>query len=87
MRVYDEVSLIYFLEHQQQLFPEKVAETLEEADDFLDMCMAYVAKNLKDVRAYFEETGADIEGMSNEELKEMSEVFSLPDGRFLIVEG
>ena len=31
--------------------------------------------------------GADISGMSDDELIEQSEVFSLPSGRFLIVEG
>jgi hypothetical protein len=38
------------------------------------------------VRAYFKEEGTDIAGMSLEELKDASEVFALPDGRFLIVE-
>lgn len=86
MRTYDEECLVYFLEHQEQLLPERVAETLEEADEFLEDCMAVVAKNLKEVRDYFDDQGADIAGMSNEELKEASEVFVLPSGRFLIVE-
>ena len=76
----------YFLEHQLQLFPETVAETPEEAEEFLEDCMAVVCKNIKEVRAYFEEEGADIAGMSNEELQEAEEVFALPDGRYLIVE-
>lgn len=86
MRTYDEECLTYFLEHQEQLLPERVAETLEEADEFLEDCMAVVAKNMKEVRDYFDDQGADIAGMSNEELKEASEVFALPSGRFLIVE-
>lgn len=86
MRTYDEECLEYFLEHQEQLLPERVAETLEEADEFLEDCMAVVAKNMKEVREYFDDQGADIAGMSNEELKEASEVFTLPSGRFLIVE-
>lgn len=86
MRTYDEECLEYFLEHQEQLLPERVAETLEEADEFLEDCMAVVAKNIKEVRDYFDDQGADIAGMSNEELKEASEVFALPSGRFLIVE-
>lgn len=86
MRTYDEECLAYFLEHQEQLLPERVAETLEEADEFLEDCMAVVAKNIKEVRDYFDDQGADIAGMSNEELKEASEVFALPSGRFLIVE-
>ena len=60
---------------------------MEEAADFLEDCMAVVCKNMKEVRAYFEEEGADIAEMSSEELKEASEVFALPDGRFLVVEG
>ena len=49
--------------------------------------MAVVCKNVKEVREYFEDTGADISGMSNNELLDQSEVFELPSGRFLIVEG
>ena len=75
----------YFLEHQLQLFPETVAETPEEAEEFLEDCMAVVCKNIKEVRAYFEDEGAEIAGMSNEE-QEAEEVFALPDGRYLIVE-
>lgn len=85
MREYDDECLFYFLEHQEQLLPERIAETPEEAEEFLEDCMAIVVKNLKAVRAYFEEE-ADITGMSDEELLEASEVFALPSGRFLIVE-
>lgn len=85
MREYDEECLTYFLEHQEQLLPERIAETMEEAEEFLEDCMAVVVKNIKEVRAYFEDE-ADIAGMSNEELLEASEVFALPSGRFLIVE-
>lgn len=83
---YDEICVKYFLEHQEQILREPVAETMEEAEEFLEDCMAVVCKNIKEVRAYFEEEGADIAGMSLEELKEESEVFALPDGRFLVVE-
>lgn len=83
---YDEICVKYFLEHQEQILREPVAETMEEAEEFLEDCMAVVCKNIKEVRAYFEEEGADIVGMSLEELKEASEVFALPDGRFLVVE-
>jgi len=62
------------------------AETLEEADEFLCDCMAAVVNNADEVWEYFEEIGADVEGMSREELLEASEVFELPDGRYLIVE-
>ena len=84
---YKKEYLETFLTHQTQLFDEPVAETIEEADEFLDDCMAVVADSLRDVRDYFEENGMDIEGMSVEELEESSEVFALPGGQYLIVEG
>ena len=63
------------------------AETIEEADEFLDDCMAVVADSLRDVRDYFEENGMDTAGLTKEELLEQAEIFALPDGKFLIVEG
>ena len=87
MYVYDEECLRVFLERQEQLFDEPVAETMEEADEFLDDCMAVVVDSLEEVREYFEENGADISDMSDEELEEASEVFPLPSGQYLIVEG
>lgn len=87
MYVYDEECLKVFLKKQGQLFDEPVAETLEEADEFLDDCMAVVVDSLEEVREYFEENGADISDMSDEELEEASEVFALPSGQYLIVEG
>ena len=85
MREYDEECLMYFIEHQEQLLPERMVETLEEAEEFLEDCMAVIVKNVREVRAYFEDE-ADISGMSNDEVLEASEVFALPGGRFLIVE-
>lgn len=84
---YDDEVIEVFLEKQEQLFPEVVAETPEEAEEFLEDCMAVVCKNLREVKEYFEEAGTDIAGMSDEEILEASEVFELPSGRFLIVEG
>lgn len=84
--MYDEMCLEAFLAQQGKLFPEPVAETAEEAEEFLEDCMAVVAGNIREVRAYFEEEGVDIAGMDDEELKESQEVFALPDGRYLIVE-
>ena len=66
---------------------EPVAETMEEAEAFLEDCMAAVVDSLKEVREYFEENGMDVEGMSDEELEEAGEVFPLPGGQYLIVEG
>lgn len=84
---YDDEVIEVFLEKQEQLFPEIVAETPEEAEEFLEDCMAVVCKNLREVKEYFEEAGTDIAGMSDDEILEASEVFALPSGRFLIVEG
>ncbi len=86
MNEYDELCLKYFLENQSQLLTEKAVKNLEEAEVFLEDCMAVVCKNIKEVRSYFDDEGADIGQMSDEELKDASEVFTLPDGRFLIVE-
>lgn len=49
--------------------------------------MAAVVDSLDEVREYFEESGIDVDGMSDEELEEASEVFALPNGQYLIVEG
>ena len=87
MYEYDEEVLNTFLENQTQLFSEEVADSPETAEEFLEDCMSVVCKNLKEVRDYFDEAGTDIAGMSDDELLEQSEVFSLPSGRFLIVEG
>ena len=84
---YDDEVLEVFLEKQGQLFPENVAETPEEAEEFLEDCMAVVCKNLREVKEYFDEAGTDISGMSDEEILDACEVFELPSGRFLIVEG
>lgn len=87
MYEYDEECLKTFLKNQGQLFDEPVAETLEEAEAFLEDCMAAVVDNLDQVREYLEEEGLDVEGMSQEEIEDASEVFALPGGRYLIVEG
>lgn len=87
MDQYDQECVKYFFENQSRLFGKNILEDMEEAQEFLEDCMAVVCRNIKEVRAYLEEEGADIAEMSNEELKEASEVFALPDGRFLVVEG
>lgn len=86
MQQYDKECIEVFLRDQLKLFPEEVAASDEEAKEFLEDCMAVVCKNLKEVKAYFEDEGADISGMSLKDLEEQEEVFSLPSGRYLIVE-
>lgn len=87
MYEYDEECLKTFLKNQGQLFDEPVAETLEAAEAFLEDCMAVIVDNIGEVREFLEEEGMDVEGMSAEEMEEAAEVFALPDGRYLIVEG
>lgn len=49
--------------------------------------MAVVVDSKKEVVKYFEENGADIAGMSEEEIINQAEVFPLKKtGRYLIVE-
>ncbi len=87
MYAYDEECLKVFLKKQSQLFDEPVAENIEEAEAFLEDCMAVVVDSLDEVREYFEENGVDISDIPDEELEEESEVFALPNGQYLIVEG
>jgi len=87
MYEYDEECLKVFLKKQLQLFDEPVAESVDEAEAFLEDCMAVVVDSLKEVREYFDENGTDISDMSDEDLEEASEVFALPSGRYLVVEG
>jgi hypothetical protein len=84
---YSEECLKVFLKKQLQLFDEPVADNLEEAEAFLEDCMAVVVRSLREVREYFEENGTDISDMSDEELEDASEVFVVSGGRYLIVEG
>ena len=48
--------------------------------------MAQVFQDIEEVREYLREAGMDIEELSEEDIKEVLEVFSIPDGRYLVVE-
>lgn len=87
MSDYSEICLKTFLRDQGKLFDEPVARNMEEAEAFLEDCMAVVADSIDEVREYFEEEGVDVDGLGPDELEEASEVFPLPDGKYLIVEG
>ncbi|NLL77669.1 MAG: glyoxalase [Clostridiales bacterium] len=87
MHEYDDAVLACFLKNQKQLFPENVAETLEEAEAFLEDCMAVVVNSIQEVWEYFDEEGIDMEGANEEEILSAEEVFDIGDGRYLIVEG
>ncbi len=85
--MYSKECIEVFLKNQRQLFDEIVAETPEEAEEFLEECMAVVADDIRQVRKYLDESGADVSGMSKKDLEEACEVFPLPSGKYLIVEG
>lgn len=87
MREFDDAVLECFLDNQKQLFPEPVAETMDEAEDFLEECMAVVVNSVDEVIEFFEEEGIDMEGAMDDEILEADEVFDIGDGRYLIVEG
>ena len=80
MNEFDDAVLKCFLKKQLQLFPEKVCENEEEAEEFLLECMAVVVESIDEVWEYFEEEGLDMEGADKEE------IFAVGDGRYLIVE-
>lgn len=87
MYEYDDAVLSCFLKDQLKLFPEKVAETMEEAEEFLTDCLAVVLHSEAEVLEYFEEEGVDLEDRDADALLEIEEVFDVGDGRYLIVEG
>lgn len=84
--MFDNEVLQCFLEKQGQLFPENVAETLEEAENFLEESMAVVVDSVQEVWDYFDAAGIDMENADTDEILEADEVFDVGDGRYLIVE-
>ena len=50
MGTYDEECLEVFLKMQTQLFREEVASNMEEAEEFLEDCMAVVCENIEEVK-------------------------------------
>ena len=86
MEQYLEECAEVFLKEQGKLFDEPVAETIEEAKEFLEACFAQVFENISEVRAYLDEEGMDVSGVSDEELADELEVFAISDGRYFVVE-
>ena len=84
MHEFDDAVLECFLENQLQLFPEDVANDYEEAQEFLEDCMAVVVNSVDEVIEYFEEAGMDADP---DTVLVEAEVFDVGDGRYLIVEG
>lgn len=86
MNEYDESVLRAFLKMQYDIFDEQVAGSIEEAEEFLEDCLAVVCDTIGEVRDYFEEEGTDLYEMDDRQLMEADEVHELPDGRFLVLE-
>ena len=86
MPEYDDAVLQCFLDNQKKLFPEDVASDLEEAEAFLEDCMAVVVDSPEEVMEYFEEEGIDICELDEDSILDAEEVFEVGDGRYLIVE-
>ena len=82
MEQYLEECAEVFLKEQGKLFDE----TIEEAKEFLEDCFAQVFENISEVRAYLDEEGMDVSGVSDEELADELEVFAISDGRYFVVE-
>jgi site-specific recombinase len=76
-----------FLRDQEKLFDEPVADTIDEAKDFLEDCFAQCFDDISQVREYLSDEGMDVDSLSNEELEDELEVFKLDDGRYFVVEG
>jgi len=81
---FSELCITTFLQKQGQLFPRPVASTPEEAEEFLEDCMATVVASKKELKAYLDEIGVDMSEVDS--LEEIAEVFPLADGTYLIVE-
>lgn len=84
MQEIDNVCGEVFLREQGKLFPKPVAETVEEAMEFLEDCYASVFETKEELMEYLEEEGMDFDPSSD--ITEELEVFELPDGRLLYVE-
>ena len=85
MNEIDEMCAEVFLKDQGRLFDETVAETVDEAMEFLEDCFAQDFNSQKELRDFWREVGIDDEEMGD--ASDALEVFVLPDGRYLYVEG
>ena len=54
MEEYSEECILTFLRNQGQLFDEPVAENYDEAEAFLEDCMAAVVDSIDEVRQYLD---------------------------------
>ena len=80
----DGVCVKFFYENQERLFPKKLVQNIEEAEVFLEDCMALVFDSREELEDHMKDEGIDTSDY--EDVTEALEVFSLPDGRYLYVE-
>ena len=85
--MFDEKFIQIFLDQQEKLLGKKIFENQEDAEEFLEECMAQVCSTIAQVREYLDDAGMDVEGLTDEELLEAEEVFVIPGTGFLVVEG
>ena len=71
-----------FYKEQTKLLPKPVAESVDEAMDFLEDCLASVFDSKKELLEFLEDEGVDYD----DDISEILEVFELPDGRYMYVE-
>lgn len=83
---FDDAVVEAFLKQQTKLFPEAVAETAEEAGEYLADSMAVVVDSVEEALDYLDGIGMDITEISAEELGSVEEIFAVGDGRYLIVD-
>lgn len=84
---YSKEALKVFLEKQTEYYDEVMVYTVHEAKEFLEENMAVELNSVKEVKEFMKENGMDIAGMTDTQIIEQSEVFSLPSGRFLVIPG
>jgi len=83
---FDDAVVEVFLKQQTKLFPEKVAESAEEAREYLSASMAVVVDSKEEVLDYLDGLGMDITELGEDEIAAVEEVFEVGDGRYLIVD-
>ena len=73
------------LEDENRIFVKEGLQMLKRTKN--PGLKASIVDSIEEVKEFLDQEGMDISGMSDEEIEEASEVFALPDGRYLIVEG
>lgn len=86
MKGYEKECAQVFIKQQEKLLGAVVVETEEEALEFLEDSFAAVLGSVKEIREYLDESGMDVEGMSDRDILEAAEVFPLPSGKYMVVE-